>query len=478
MPAGLPRAGPPDPSGPREPGGVEFRRISVAGPRTRVDVAVPAAVPLARLLPTFLRQVGEDRAPDGGVGHGGWVLSRDDGTRIDGTITLAVAGVGQGELLFLRRFHEAAPPPLFDDVVEVIGHQGVRVGWGTAQTRWAAAAVAAVAIGTAVSAAASAPGRLPGYLCLALAVILLLCAGGLARAFGDLAGATLTLGLAAPTAAVGAMVLLGTGDGLLAVFSPGHLLLACGVVIAMGSLGPTVIGGGEAFCAALIVAGLLGALGSLLVIIWEVDRVRAAAVVAAVALALTTLVPQIALRIARVPVPRVVSSAADLDEIPGQLALDRVQDQVVQARRMLTGLLVGCYLTVVVGTVLLLSAARLWPAVLAGVLLALALLRARLFRDRTQVWVPVSAVLVMLAGGGWSAVTASSGTGGLPGVVATGALVLAVISAAVGLISGRYQRNPRLDRLLDIAETALLLATVPLILAVWEVYTQLLNLRA
>ncbi|WP_214368457.1 hypothetical protein [Pseudonocardia sp. H11422] len=57
-------------------------------------------------------------------------------------------------------------------------------------------------------------------------------------------------------------------------------------------------------------------------------------------------------------------------------------------------------------------------------------------------------------------------------------LGLATAAGVLGVWAGRESVNPRLARALDLVETLLLLAVVPLVLAVWEVYTALLELRA
>ena len=52
------------------------------------------------------------------------------------------------------------------------------------------------------------------------------------------------------------------------------------------------------------------------------------------------------------------------------------------------------------------------------------------------------------------------------------------VAGAFGVWGGRRPLNPRLSRGLDVLETLLLLAVVPLALAVWDVYTMLLEIRA
>jgi hypothetical protein len=66
----------------------------------------------------------------------------------------------------------------------------------------------------------------------------------------------------------------------------------------------------------------------------------------------------------------------------------------------------------------------------------------------------------------------------LLGIAAPVALVLAAVAGGFGRWGGRAPLNPRLARSLDLLETLLLLAVVPIGLAVWNVYTLLLELRA
>src|SRR5699024_5527542 len=96
-----------------------FSRVTVVAPRTRIDVALPADVAVADLLPMVLEMAGETSS-DGGVRHGGWALAKLGDTALDPSRTLASLGVVDGELLQLRKRNENPPPPLYDDVVDAI----------------------------------------------------------------------------------------------------------------------------------------------------------------------------------------------------------------------------------------------------------------------------------------------------------------------------------------------------------------------
>ncbi|MGQ0774725.1 MAG: type VII secretion integral membrane protein EccD [Pseudonocardiales bacterium] len=444
-----------------------FCRVRVAGPKTSVDLALPAGVPLARLLPELLRHAGEPAVP------GGWVLSRIDGVRLDPGAGLAAAGVREGDLLVLHPASEFVPPPLYDDVVEVIAAEGVGTAWGLRQTRLACAVVAALGVLGALLAAAAGPDLLSGVLAVVTALLLLLGGGALSRAVGDGAAGTLAAALAAPAAAVGAAQLLGGSWGR------GHLLLACAAVLLVAVLGPVVVGGGHAVFAAFGLAALLGIFAALIAVLTGTTPARAAAVIAPAALALTTVLPTLALRVAGLPRPELPRSTDELAEVPGEVDLRLVQDQVQRARQLLSGLAAGCHVAVAVGIGVLLVASETWSWILAAVLALLVLLRARLFRERGQVLAPIAAAALALVVGMVVAVRQSEGDPTLLlGVAASIALGVALLATAVGVGSGRVAPNPSRTRSLDIVETVLLLAVVPLALAVWDVYERLLDLGA
>ena len=116
---------------------------------------------------------------------------------------------------------------------------------------------------------------------------------------------------------------------------------------------------------------------------------------------------------------------------------------------------------------------------LAAVLTVLMLLRARLFRHRAQVAAPLVGVAVILV----AAMARSSPRAGRARSSASAwcrrsRWRSAAWRARSAVRSGRRPLSPRLSRGLDVLETLLLLAVVPLALAVWDVYTRLLEIRA
>lgn len=449
--------------------GSGFCRVSIAAPGTRVDLALPMSVPLVGLLPSIVTFAEQDVA----ALHS-WALSRVDGTPLDPAAALATTGVREGELLLLHPAHDAAGEPLYDDVVEVLGESAAGTGWSTRDTRVTAGALCAIAVLGALWAAVNTGGLLAGILTAVLAGLLLAGGAALAHAADDRAAGTMLAVLAAVVGAAAGVVLLGPPVGA------AHVLLAAGIVVLVAAAAPPLLGSGDSVFIAIGLAGLLGLLAALLVLIVPTGPARAMAVIAPLALALTTVMPALALRLSRIPRPPLPRTAADLADVPGQLDLDLVQHRVRRARSLLSGLIIGCHVSTAAGIVVLTADTTTpWPCVLAAMLGLLLLLRARLFRRRLQVAAPVVAAAVALAVGALTAGGTWAGSAPiLLGAVAPVALVLAAVAGTVGIKAGGGPLNPRLARTLDTLETLLLLALVPIILAVWDVYTTLLELRA
>ncbi len=458
----------------RAPRTLEFVRIGLAGPAGRADLAVPATVPLARLLPMLLRQAGEDPGPDAGLRHGGWVLRRSDGTRLEASASLADQGVAEGDLIFLGHGDDDAMPPLYDDVVEVIGEHGVSSPWAAPAARRGAAALAALALLAACGALIAAPGRVPGWLGLATAVLALGVGVLMSRGFGDLRAGTFSGVLAVVPAVFGAVRLLGGDDGLGAE----HLLLGCAVVAVVGALAPVLVGGGDGTFVTLVVAGPLAGVGAVLCAVWDVSPAEAASIAGPLALALTTVWPTLALRVARLPAPQLAATPEELELLPSQLAHETLTERVEAARRLLGGMVLGSYLVAVGATLVLFAATELWLSVLAGTLTVLMLLRARLFRESVQVATAMIAAFAAAAGAAAFALAdRASQTAPLLGVILPTTLTVALVAGCVGLAAGRQRANPRLARALDMLETLLLVAVVPLVLEVWGLYGALLDWR-
>lgn len=105
-------------------------RVTIVAPHTRMDVALPAQVPLVELQTELL--VHAASGPDGeyfvddGIGVGGWALARLGEPALDAELSCAELGIIDGEELFFRPVEDAVPGIIFDDVVDAVSVAGVR----------------------------------------------------------------------------------------------------------------------------------------------------------------------------------------------------------------------------------------------------------------------------------------------------------------------------------------------------------------
>ncbi|MCU1661314.1 MAG: hypothetical protein JWR58_1379, partial [Pseudonocardia sp.] len=121
-----------------------YCRLTVLAPRARVDVALPADVPVAELVPMVLELVGE---PVFGLRPQPWRLSGAAGGPLPAGATLGELGVLDGELLRIAPENRPPVPPVFDDPVDALATTAGTAG--AADRRFGAAAVLAVSVAAA-----------------------------------------------------------------------------------------------------------------------------------------------------------------------------------------------------------------------------------------------------------------------------------------------------------------------------------------
>src|SRR2546423_9108467 len=156
-------------------------KVMVAAPKRRLEVALPEHLPVAVLLPTLLRQGGED-LPNEGLATGGWLLRRADGVPLDGARTLANQGVRDGEVLHLVPRRTEWPELQYDDVVDAIA-VGARQGgppWTRATTRAFGLTVTALTLLLIPVTVLMSGGHWIGPAVASLVLAVLLIAGGIA----------------------------------------------------------------------------------------------------------------------------------------------------------------------------------------------------------------------------------------------------------------------------------------------------------
>lgn len=472
-----------------------FCRVTVVAPDSRIDVALPDDVAVADLLPEVLRLTGH--APQGTTPPG-YHLVGTDGAALEPARSLAAQRVLDGALLRLRPFTESLPPAVYDDVADAVASAVARdrTLWSERLLRGSGlfgGALLLVLLGFVLWFAD--PVRhdmhgLSGIIAASVGVLLTALAGVRARVYDDRASAV-AMGLAALPH------LMIAGSGLLALPAGegvGRLqfLLGCVTVLVASVALSAVVPSGDAPFVAAVFASAVGTVATFVAILTGASPTDTAAVCAVVAIGAVAFLPGLSARVARLPIgyaaPR-SAAADDLDREPGAPAgepvdADRIAAQARRGHEMLLGL-VGGSSAVVVGSAAVLGFSHdMWAQLLALATGIAMLLRARLFRYTAQVAAVLGAGLAALAllvlglslnppaAALQSMLEGDRGpldvhTVWLAAAVAAGAALI----VGVALIVPKKGLSPFWGRLSDLAESAFLLALVPLCLAVLDVYS-------
>ncbi|MEU5876570.1 type VII secretion integral membrane protein EccD [Spirillospora sp. NPDC047279] len=454
------------------PPGADICRITVVGPKRRVDIAVPADATFAELYPTMLRYAGQDLA-DAGLAHGGWVLQKLDQAPFEPSATPGQAGLRDGDLIYLRPRMAQMPDLAFDDVPDVVATAvNDRPGrWRPESARTFALGWGATGLGVGlVTLLLTGPGWIvPAAVAGGIALLLIIAAIALSRAAGD-AGAGAVLGYGAIPYAFVAGILAPAGDDPLSKLDALHLTAGFGAAVLAATICAFAIADGMPVFYGTAIAALLGAITTGLALVFDFDSAGVAAITVAVALALTPLLPAIAFKLARVTLPPVPSSAEDLRRDTLMVDGQQVLARSASADRFVTGGVSGMGM-VALGASLPLALQDGWVAPAMAVVVALAmLLRARMFRGRAQkLWmlVPGVTVLAVLAVG--TAFLTESEVVLLAGVLAP-TLVVSGIAVGVGMWLPKNRLTPFWGRAGDIIEIMLVVALIPLALGVSGVF--------
>ncbi|MFD4665348.1 type VII secretion integral membrane protein EccD [Streptomyces halstedii] len=446
----------------------ELCRLTVRAPAVSIDLAVPSDVPVADLLPTLLRYVGEE-AEESGLDHAGWVLQQLGDAPLDEEATLAQAGLTDGAVLHLRPHTEALPEARLDDLVD-----GIADTAGRRLHNWSPDAARLFLVGAAGAAVVAAllllfwPGT-PGAsraLCAAVAGLLLLAgAGSASRAVGDRVSATALGLLVAPCLALAGWVLPG-GDvtGPDAARVVGARLLAAGAAGAGGAvlaLAATAVGA-PALLATAVVAVAIAVAGGLMGF-GGLSPQAAAAVVATVVALCAGFAPALAFKLAGMRMPALPSDARQLQE-----GIEPYRGEEVAERTELA----GRWITALFAATGVIAAAALVPLThrpgLAEVLASLALTLLLLLHARGLVH--VGQRLALAVPGAWGllllahAWAEDAEPGGRTVVFAVLLGVAAALTLAAWTVPGR-RMLPYWGRAAEIAHTLFAVALLPL--ALW-----------
>jgi type VII secretion integral membrane protein EccD len=456
----------------------EMCRITVVAPHRRVDLALPGYVSFAELFPAVARYAGLDRVP-AGEATGGWVLQRLGQPPFPLDTTPLQAGLRDGELIYLSPRQAQLPELAFDDVADVIavGVGGRRDRWTPLDARLVALGAGAIGLlaGVATVALAGPPWTMPVLASGGMALLLLAAAAAASRAAGD-GRAAAVLGWAAlpyaflagllgpartsPMSHLGALELVSASAAALLAATIAAAVTAEGSTVFFGAVGAALFGvGGAALDYAFGRIGLAGA----------------AALMAALALALTPLIPAAAFRLARLTLPPVPRDADELRKDTLTVQGAQVLERTAAADRVVTGAVSGIGLVAGAAEIALAFGHGWLPRLMCAVLGCALLLRARAFRGRAQrLWlqVPGYGGLTLLAiGSSLSASQLKTVTVILP-ALAVGAAIL----IGAGMWLPGHRSSPFWGRAAEIVDLTLVISLIPLALGVCGFYSYIRGL--
>ncbi|ANZ37620.1 type VII secretion integral membrane protein EccD [Lentzea guizhouensis] len=452
-----------------------FSRVTVVAPRTRIDVALPADVAVADLLPMLL-DMAREATPDGGVRHGGWCLAKLGDSPLDPARTLASLGVVDGELLQLRRRNENPPPPLYDDVVDAIAESdpdSFRPWTKETAQKFGHLAGALALIGSAVALFLSGPITTAGEGSALAAAI----AAGVAAIATLATGATIARAYKASStgvliAACGSLPMAFVA-GFHAVpgvnFEP-KMLLASALMMIFAWAGILLIGQGVTVFIAAATAGTIAALAFLVATFVEHPLPGVAAAAGAVALGAMSMLPRLTLQLAKIPPPVVPTSAEDLKEDSGFPEFAVIERRTAVAHEYLTGMIIGTGVVAALAAIVASGDGTVWGPIYGVVVAIVLMMRGRAYANGAQAVALLSTGMFAAAGIliGW---IAKASEFNLIVFVFGTLLVLGAAALVLGVIFPGQKFSPPLRRTVDILEAILIASVVPLALAVMDMYS-------
>jgi type VII secretion integral membrane protein EccD len=253
-----------------------------------------------------------------------------------------------------------------------------------------------------------------------------------------------------------------------------HLLAALSAVALAAVVAAFAISQGMPVFLGMAAAALLGVVAASTVQGFGLAPVGAAAFTAALCLVLTALIPSLAFRLARLPLPPVPENAEELrsaQTFDGAMLLRRTRE----ADRFATGLVAGVGLVCVAAQLYLATAKGWLPLTMSLCVSLVILLRARVFRGRPQrLWMLCSGLAGLLFLSLRSAASASPATTLLailvPLLLATTVMIVMALRLPV------QKPSPFWGRAGDIVDLMLIIGLFPLAMGLLNFYSWLRGL--
>lgn len=431
-----------------------LRRVTVHAGTTAVDLSLPAALPVAALIPPIIDILGDHIAPDTATRYR---LCIAGGEALASPTTLAESDIRDGAVLVLTRSVPEPPNHRHDDMAEAVAatlgavHRPCR-----AVTRLtgalAAGAVTTAGVGVlirhALRAGAHHDAAATGVAASA-AVFALLLAGLVQRIHRDpIAALTLSMIAAAFLAVAGLLVVPGT---------PGmpHAMLAATAAAVAATLAIRVTGCGVATLTAVAGCATVIAVAALAGVLTAAPWYVIGSSTALASLGLLEASARMSIALAGLS-PR-LPTAPDHDA--GQLPPPEVLTaRSARADNWLTGLLATFSCCAAIGAVVAALATHRGVA-LAAVTAALLVMRARAHRHRTR------GLLLVISGTSTGTTAFVIATAGWPqhgALIAALTAILAATAICLGFVAPRVPRPPVVTRGVEALELAAWAAMAPL----------------
>ncbi|QZY29333.1 type VII secretion integral membrane protein EccD [Nocardioides coralli] len=433
-------------------------KVTVTSGTRRVDLVVPAAVPVAELLPELARSVG---LLDGPTVYGGYRLVTPEGRELAPDASLTMQGVEDGVVLAVAAGVDDEPPRVYDDVVEAmtdVVERDLRP-WQPAAGRRTALGAAALLLALGAVALLIQTGAVAATAAALVALGLLAGAVVLSRAQDEPEAAVAVAWMGSGYAAVAGLLLAG-GDGPagapMAYAGAGALL--AGLVALVG------LGAGRPLAIPPVVVGSIFVATGLVMQVAAFDAGVVLTTVLVLVVVAGSVFPWLALGATGTRVDQLYT-VADITADPHDVEAAAVGTDARVAHEILVAV------TGTVGLLLVLVAPLavglgLWGTLTALMCCGVVMLRTRQYRVGSE-------VLVGLVSGVLGLATIATAVLWLhPGWRPTAAVALAAVGAVL-LVATLLPGTPsvRRGRLGDVAETVALVSLPPLLVLATGVFS-------
>ncbi|QZH61490.1 type VII secretion integral membrane protein EccD [Mycolicibacterium farcinogenes] len=350
----------------------ELSRLTLVVGELNIDVGLPAHVSIAQYIPDVIEIANEqittqDAIVEFDAADGRWTLAPLGGAPIAPHLSLAEAGIYDGDLLMICAAGQPVSPLLFDDVDDThTTETGTVRSWLTdnarALTGFGVTAAAAVTLAGVLAHWAEQPAVPASVLVLGTLGLLLACLAAHRPAAAAASG--WITAVSTPLVFGGALYLVPGGSGVTSL-PMAFAVTAFGALLVL-----LVSGSGSAVYTAIIAMCVFGGVSSTAMLLWQPPIRTVGALLATVAVIVVYLAPRVTIGLSKLPIPRVPTAGEPLDDIEtqggptvegvnaiGKQIIPTEEDLISRVRRAnqhLTGILVaaalaapiGCYLAV------------------------------------------------------------------------------------------------------------------------------------